>query len=651
MCGLAGFYNPHKREIQFTEAEQKKLDHLLLHRGPDAGGIHLEPDNLLCFSHRRLSIVELTEAAAQPMWNEAKTSLIIYNGEIYNNRELQNDLKSEGVIFRSHSDTETLLYLIDRWGIEGLHRINGMFSFAFFDMVQQKLLLVRDRFGIKPLYFNYQNEIWSFASEIKAFHAFPWVSFDINPHAVDHYLTFMTTPSPLTLYKNTYKLPAGHLLEIDKSGTASVKEWYSPLRAASQYPSSLYTDEETCIETTRFLLKESIKEHMHSDLPVGAFLSGGLDSSLNVALMSEHSSKIKTFTVAMDNNDENELAWARKVADKFGTDHHEIIITDEEAANFYEKMIEQVDEPVADSVNIPFYFVAQKAKEAGISVAQVGEAADELFFGYPMYERYAKLLSFEKATKKIPQSLKEWGASLIQSAFPYHANYTELARSWAEDNPLFLSGAVSFHPLAKERFLPSYDLYYDDLLLSLFPQFPYTQSSSEITRYHLDRLHHAIPDADPTQIIMFLELSQRLPDLLLMRANKMSMLTSLEARVPFLDHRLVEYLFFMPERFKTNGYQRKYLLKKVAQGLIPDEIIHRKKVGFAAPVKTWMKQGSLFNASIDQMAHSRPSYYTRYASYKKLPMTVSPALQAVQDWTIQNLLTTLHKNQNGKIQK
>lgn len=648
MCGFAGFYNPHRYSFSFDSSQQQVLNQSLLHRGPDAGNTYVHEDNLFCFSHRRLSIIDLSEAAAQPMWNQQKTMMIIYNGEIYNNLALREELEISGVQFQSTSDTETLLHVIQLWGLAGLHKLHGMFSFALFDLVQQRLILVRDRFGIKPLYFHHQKGIWSFASELKAFHALPWIDFEINPHSIDHYLTFMTAPAPLTLYKNMYKLPAGHYLEIDARGEATVKEWYTPLVALYNYPESFYTDEETCIETARSLLQESIKEHMYADVPVGAFLSGGIDSSLNVALMAQHSSQIKTFTVAMENNDENELAWARKVATMFGTDHHEIIVSDQEAAAFYEKMIYQVDEPLADSVNIPFYFVAQKARAENIIVAQVGEAADELFFGYPVYQRYAQLLAFEKYTKKIPASLKKWGASLIKSSLPYHEQYHALMRAWAEKTPLFLSGAVAFHPDVKEKFLPSYPLYQDDLLLQLFPHFPYTGSSSEITQYHLNRLQQVAPYADPVQKIMFLELSQRLPDLLLMRADKMSMLTSLEARVPFLDHRLVEYMFAMPQHYKAKQYQRKYLLKKIARGIIPDEIIDRKKVGFAAPVKIWMQKNSFFSASMSDRSSSDSVYLNRYAAYKKMPMVTSPALRAVQDWTIQNLLTTL-QNQNKRI--
>lgn len=641
MCGFAGFYNPLKRPLLFTREQQEALHQKIAHRGPDDSGIYLDENELFCFVHRRLSIVDLSPAAAQPMWNQQRSKIIIYNGEIYNHQALKKELEFEGIVFHSNSDTETLLHILDRWGIEGLHRINGMFSFVYFDYQTKKVYLVKDRFGMKPLYFNKTNEIWSFTSEMKAFDQLPWINKEISRSAMDHYLTFMVTPAPMTLYKNSYKLPAGYLVEIDQFGNGKTMQWYTPLVAFQKHSAADYPCENSAIENVSFLLKQSIKEHMHADVPVGAFLSGGIDSSLNVALMAQTSSKIKTFTVAMENNAESELPWAKKVADLFDTDHHELILSDHDAENMYEKMVYQTDEPLADCVNLPFYFVAQEARRQGISVVQVGEAADELFFGYPLYADYAKLLSLNQMTSYLPSPLKHFGATLIKNALPLHSNFQTLSQLWAENKPLFLGGALAFNQTEKEYFFDQSINESDPLLEQLFPFFPYTHKSVDLIEYHLNRLFAIVPDADIPQQIMFLELSQRLPELLLMRADKMSMLASVEARVPFLDHRLVEYMIAMPQNIKAPHFQLKYILKKVARGIIPDEIIDRKKVGFAAPVKTWMAPHSSFLQKLEKNIEKHPLQKALYKKYQTMPFATNDYLHAVQKWTLHNLLTTL----------
>lgn len=642
MCGIAGFYNPKKITTDISRATLDALHTRIEHRGPDGNGIYLTDDHTLGLVHRRLSIIDLSDAASQPMWNTEKTLVIVYNGEIYNHFELKQELEGLGYRYQSASDTETILHAYDAWGIDALHKMRGMFSFALFDTRTRDLYLVRDRFGIKPMYLSNHAGIWSFASEIKAFSALPWIHTEINEAAISHYLTFMITPSPTTLYKNMYKLPAGYYLKIGGDGQYQATRWYNPIHAIQTTNKSDYADEQTCIERTRDLLETSIKEHMMSDVPVGAFLSGGVDSSLNVALMAKHGQKLKTFTVAMESSATHELAWARTVAEQCGTEHHEIIISDAQALEVYEKMVYHTDEPLADCVNIPFYFVAQEARRQGVVVAQVGEGADELFFGYPLYAHYARLMQQLKPLKYVPESLKKFGATLIKSAFPHHVNYQDLAVLWAHNRPLFLGGAIAFNQ-SQKKYLPlPQEHSFDSFVDHLYPGFPQAGDSASIIEYHLRTLTDAVPEADFAQHIMYLELVQRLPELLLMRADKMAMMASLEARVPFLDHRLVEYLFAMPQARKVPGLKLKYILKKVAEGIIPHEIIYRTKVGFAAPVMQWFKPGAQFEQYFSaQNRHAQGAYVALHKAYQHAPFVTSPYNRAVQQWTLQNLLTSL----------
>lgn len=592
MCGIAGY-------IQITKKESVSDDLLLAmqrsiaHRGPDGAGIWKSLEHQVGFAHRRLSIIDLSEAGIQPMTNSDQSIIVCFNGEIYNYLDIRSQLEHLGYKFVSKTDTEVLIHGYAEWGISFLHKLEGMFAFALFDKTKNELFLVRDRIGIKPLYFTIQDGSLSFASEIKALWTLPWNRQEHNAMGFFHYLTFMVTPAPSTMYKDVYKLPAGFYTRIDCERTISFHEWYTPLTHAPHAEQRELNNEDFCIEKIRFLLRESTKKHMISDIPFGAFLSGGIDSSLNVALMAHEIKRVKTFTVAFsDEPESSELKWARLIAKQFDTDHHEILISEQDAFNFYEKMIYHLDEPLADPVCIPFYYVAKLAKDNGVTVAQVGEGSDELFFGYNIYAQYQKLYNkFWNPLQGVPLFMRKCAYYTGKTIFHKSPSITDTLHKWAYNRPLFWGGAIAFNERQKNGFIQqhNFDVSHLDtsIIEKIYKGLQYNEGSHAIVDYHLGKIHNNQPEASFIKQMTYLELKQRLPELLLMRADKMSMATSVEARVPFLDHKIVEFAMNIPDHIKFKNNIPKYILKKACEGIIPNEIIYRKKMGFSAPIVRW----------------------------------------------------------------
>jgi len=524
-----------------------------------------------------------------------------------------------------------------------------MFAFALFDLDKQHGYLVRDRIGVKPLYFSLQGGVLSFASEIKALWPLPWIDKKVNDLAWYHYLTFMVTPAPFTIFDGIYKLPAGFYAEIDAHKRISFREWYSPLETLQLGETKEYASEAFCVQRIKDLLLESTKKRMIADVPVGAYLSGGLDSSLNVALMSQFSSKIKTFTVACsDDAETNELAWARQVSKQFGTEHHEIVISEKEAFDFYQRMVYMLDEPLADCVCIPFYYVSQLAHDSGMKVVQVGEGADELFFGYPLYAQYATLYQqiWKPSVSFIPAFARrgvEYLARPITTSRPLKA---EILSNWANDRSLFWGGALAFGEGQKQplrSFLAKRPVDRDYVVSQIYPGLRQAFDSHAIIDYHMSRLNAIAPSADIGKQMLYLELKQRLPELLLMRADKMSMAASIEAREPYLDHHLVEFMMHVPlhVRFKKNT--TKYLLKRAAENFLPSSIIYRPKVGFAAPTFKWFEHGRYFPAYFDRLAQETGQFPVEAKNgvlqVIDSDMNKNSRHRAVQNWVLQQMWT------------
>jgi asparagine synthase (glutamine-hydrolysing) len=597
MCGIVGIFN-HSSHEEVSPDLLARMRDSMTHRGPDDQGIYVTPDRSLGFGHRRLSIIDLSDAARQPMSDDSGKIWIIFNGEIYNYKELRCELERTGVVFRTKSDTEVLIYLYQKHGREMLHSLRGMFAFAIWDGERRELFLARDRIGVKPLYYTNRNGSFIFASEIKAILASDKVARAVDVEAFYHYLSFLTTPAPKTLFENIFKLPAAHRMVVDDRGNVHIEQWWSPLTEHQRV-----LPEETYIEDIRHLLNESIRYRMVSDVPFGVFLSGGIDSSTNVALMARMMDRpVQTFSIGFkDQPAYNEFTYARQVADAFRTDHHEIQISLRDLLEFLPQLVYHQDEPIADPVCIPVYYVAKLAKENGVTVCQVGEGSDELFCGYPHWSYVLGLEPLRKIYGFVPGPIRRLTAALASHVDDVSSGRLEYIRRASHDEPIFWGGAEAFFEPDKRALL------HRDMREKLNG----TSSARVVMTYFKEYLErtHAV---DPLTWMSFIDLKLRLPELLLMRVDKMTMATSVEARVPFLDHKLVEYVMSIPQDRKVPGLQSKYLLKKAVRGVIPDEIIDRRKQGFGVPVVEWFQQelGTAVRQKLSAFAKSH-SYLDR----------------------------------------
>lgn len=647
MCGVVGFVNCCSDQMP---VEQKFLDRMQLrvaHRGPDGHGMWVSDNGQIGLAHRRLSILDLSDAAAQPMFDKNRTVVISFNGEIYNHPELRKELEKLGHCYSSNSDTETILYAYKQWGIDSLRRFEGMFAFALYDIYKDELYLVRDRIGIKPLYFSLQGDRLSFASEIKALWELPWIKKELNPEGLYHYLTYLATPAPMTIYHKIYKLPAGFYIKIDRQRKISFHEWYDLLKPSVTYSTQELNDEQFCINKIRSLLQNSIRTHMLSDVPYGVFLSGGIDSSLNVALMSKFVDRVKTFNVSFSDGPEFcERAWARRVAKQFNTEHHEIVISEKEAFDFFEKMVYYQDEPLADCVCIPLYYVAKLLKDAGVTVVQVGEGSDELFCGYTSYARYVDTYyRWWRPSSMLPSFVRKKMFNLIQKAFPrYDAAYLDIAYNWALDRKLFWGGAIALTERTKRGLWNApISVDHDPVIEQIYGDFRQCFDSYTVVDYHLNKFRKQNPQPDFLQSMIYLEFKQRLPELLLMRVDKMAMATAVEGRVPFLDHPMVEFALQIPSKFKYKNGTTKYILKKACEGILPNDVIYRKKVGFAAPTKRWLKSGTYFKPYFLDMLATKEKSINSYLNVMGIKRLFEHNQRDDVDntlylWTLQNVM-------------
>jgi asparagine synthase (glutamine-hydrolysing) len=572
------------------------------HRGPDDAGLYVSEDRRVGLGNRRLAIVDLSPAGRTPMPNEDGTIWVTFNGEIYNHEKLSPGLIERGHIYRSRTDTETIVHLYEERGLDFVADLEGDFAIGLWDERARTLVLARDRIGVKPLYYTLARGRLIFASEIKAILEHPEVARDMNEEALYHYLSFLTTPAPETLFAGIKKLPAGCMLTCDARGDMKVNRYWDAL--ARDYDH----DEHEAAAEVRRLLSESVEKRMMSDVPFGVFLSGGIDSTANVALMAGLVSQpVRTFTVGFrDNPEYNEIEQARDVAREYGTDHHEIIISQQEMLDFLPDLIFHQDEPIADPVCVPIYYVSKLARESGTKVIQVGEGSDELFCGYGDYARYLDIYDrlwrpLSRLPKPARRAMAALGEVLLNTsveAFPtrWRKATPDLLRRLAEDEELFWSGAMVFDESHKRLLFKRAARERINLRRNGTGEI----SSFQIVREDLDRLLASRPDADVLERIIYLEMKLRLSELLLMRVDKMTMATSVEARVPFLDHKLVEFAMGLPREMKYRDGQTKYILKRALEGIVPERVIKRKKRGFGAPINEWMlgRLGSFVESSL-----------------------------------------------------
>lgn len=607
MCGIVGFFN-HRTTAPADKQVLVSMRDAMEHRGPDGAGAWISEDGRVALGHRRLSIIDLSDTAAQPM-ADGRGLVVTFNGEIYNHRRLRAELGDRGHAFvTDHSDTEVLLHGFREWGLQGLlERLEGDFAFAIWDGAAHKLSLARDRIGVKPLYFGVAGGAFIFASEIKAMLRHPSVGRDIDPMAMYHYLSFLTTPAPQTMFAGIQKLPAGCWLEVEEGKVRAGRYWdAAPGRGID--PSETKGLSETALEDfyvqgVRTRLEDAVEKRMMSDVPVGVFLSGGVDSSTNVALMSRHSNgPVRTFTIGFkDHQHLNELDHARRIAERYNTEHHEILIDEQDMVGYLERLVHFQDEPIADWVCIPLHFVSKLAKDSGVTVIQVGEGADEQFCGYASYMGYLRLYHryWKPFRTMVPGFARKGAAALALAAARRRQSlgvYADILDRAARDREHFWSGAMVFWESQKRRivnpeaFRPA-PVHEDVRATGLLPDAYEETDTFNVINSFLQPFDSAHPGEDALTRMIHNEFRLRLPELLLMRVDKITMSSSLEARVPFLDHKLVEFTMDIPESWKTRGGEPKYVLKKAVEDLLPHDLIYRKKQGFGAPMSQWLRGG------------------------------------------------------------
>ena len=563
MCGICGkIYVDTARRIE--PAEIVAMCDTMVARGPDAGGIHI--DRHAGIGHRRLSIIDL-EASVQPMANEDGTVWIVYNGEIYNFAELRQELLARGHQFRTAGDTEVIVHLYEEFGPDCVTRLRGMFAFAIWDARTDTLFLARDRIGVKPLYYILDNHALLFGSELKALSADPHFQAhrEIDLEAVHSYLSFLCVPDPLCIYRGVRKLPAGHTLTL-RGGRAEVRRYWDVT-----FSDEKGLSEAEWGERLLDLLREAVRIRLVADVPLGAFLSGGIDSSTVVALMTGLMDRpVKTFSIGFSDRAYNEASDAKLVAQHLGTDHTELILSPREARFVIPGLLEHFDEPFADSSAIPTYYVSKLAREK-VTVALSGDGGDELFGGYPW--RQARPF-YQRALSSLPHSARA-GIRRLSGLLPHHFPGSNFLRQIDIPYERYILDAMAVFDDEDRRALYA-------------PAFADATKGIDAYRHHLPHLSSGIDRSWPTRMMEY-DLKTYLPNDILTKVDRMSMLTSLEAREPLLDHRLVELAAQIPSRLKIRNGVGKHILKRVIAPYLPLDVLQKRKQGFSVPLGAWLR--------------------------------------------------------------
>ncbi|MDD4215122.1 MAG: asparagine synthase (glutamine-hydrolyzing) [Bacteroidales bacterium] len=557
MCGIAGFYS---EQNIFSNEDLVKMTQRLQHRGPDASGHFF--DGYIGLGHRRLSIIDLSEAANQPMLSHDNNFVIAYNGETYNFREIREEiLKQRTIKFQTSSDTEVILEDFALWGVSFVNKLNGMFAIAIFNKAEKKLYLFRDRIGIKPLYYFFDGHNFAFASEIKSLLTSPFIkkSVKINRSSINEFLYLGYIPEPHTIYDKIYKFPSASHAVVNSEGIFISSYW----NIEEKIEGDLFSDETQAKNKLKTLLENSVKYRLISDVPFGTFLSGGVDSSLVTAIAQSVSSKpVNTFSIRFEDSKYNESAYAQKVADYLGTRHHEFKVTEKDAIALIPELIDVYDEPFSDSSAIPTMLVSKLARKY-VTMTLSGDGGDELFMGYGAYNWARRMQNpfYRAFHKPIYFSLSMLGDRYRRAAHIFdYPGYSKIkSHIFSQEQYLFKCNEIFklLHPDFRQEILLSEDL-----------------KSTSIS-------------ASEAQALF--DLKYYLKDDLLVKVDRASMKYSLETRVPLLDYRIVEFAFNLSEKLKIKGTTQKYLLKEVLYDYIPRQYFDRPKWGFAIPLKKWLK--------------------------------------------------------------
>lgn len=567
MCGIVGFVNKAANGVDRLVLE--KMNAAIIHRGPDDDGFYSDAEAALGI--RRLSIIDVT-GGHQPIHNEDQTKWIVFNGEIYNYQDIRDDLEKRGHKFYTKSDTEAVVHLYDEFGADCLAYLRGMFAFAIWDTREKSLFLARDRIGKKPLIYSHQpNGDLIFGSEFQALLQHPSVSRDVDFSAIDSYLSFQCVPAPLTAYRSIRKLEPGHWLRW-RSGEIETRRYWLP-----DFSKKIEISEEEAIEETTRLLREATRLRLISEVPLGAFLSGGVDSSTIVALMAEASERpVKTFSIGFEEEDFSELKYAKLVAEHVGAEYNEFIVRPS-ALDVLPVLVEHYGEPYADSSAIPTYYVARETRKH-VTVALNGDGGDESFAGY---ERYAAM-KLAESYRRLPGPLRKPIIGRAVGILPS----SEMKRTRIRDLKRFIKAAE----LPKtERYLRWVSAFDQHAKASIYTADFAASLSGENS---LDFIETWFSKANGSGIVdtaMLADQMTYLPNDLLVKVDIATMANSLEARSPFLDHKLIEFAASLPSGIKMSGLQTKSLLKKVAARLVPAQVVYRRKMGFGVPIGKWFR--------------------------------------------------------------
>ncbi|WP_417793788.1 asparagine synthase (glutamine-hydrolyzing) [Terasakiella pusilla] len=582
MCGIAGLldYTGNTSSSDLARLTRIMTD-TLIHRGPDGGDVWVDGENGVGLGHRRLAIIDLSQAGHQPMTSQDGRFVMVYNGEVYNAEDLRPDLSQKGVQFRGHSDTEVILNGFTHWGIEAtIKKLIGMFAIALWDKKERCFYLIRDRLGIKPVYWADTGKQFLFGSELKALYPHPDCPQALDRNAIASFVRHNCIPAPHTVITGIQKLMPGHILKRDAAGSQTIQPFWSLQQVVESRQIQNRPDTEI-INDLEHLLKDAVKRRMIADVPLGAFLSGGIDSSLVAALMQSQSDQpIRTFSIGFEEEGYNEAKHAGEVARHLGTDHTELYVSPEQARDVIPKLADYYDEPFADSSQIPTYLVSQMTRDH-VTVALSGDGGDELFGGYT---RYLTAQKYGNSLFALPQPLRTLASTMIRALPP---------RAWQQLIKVIPASKRPSHMVDKLYKLANVlkgnqDDYYRSLVTH-WPEPDQLVKGAKEPRGLIweDSVQHLIPNA--VERMQYLDTLTYMQDDILTKVDRASMAVSLEARVPLIDHRVVEYSWTLPDHLKIQHGVGKWALRDILYRYVPQDLIERPKMGFGVPIDAWLR--------------------------------------------------------------
>lgn len=630
MCGIAGI-------VALERGRRVDLDvvrlmiNALVHRGPDDCDHWLSPDGDVGLGHRRLSIVDLSSAGRQPMANADGSVVVNYNGEIYNYKTLRADLQRGGHRFRSATDTECILHLYSEKGPDLLADLEGDYALAIWDQRRRELFLARDRAGVKPLYYSVTGGYLLFASEVRALLASGMIARELNLASLYHYLSFLASPPGSALVRGVEKLEVGSAMLV-RSGSSDLRKW----RYWEPMPGRVEIGGRDLDEQLAALFEDSVSKRSMADVPVGVLFSGGVDSTINAVTFQKSTAprNVRTFTVGMPGSQIDESGQAAKMARIIGTEHHEVLIDDATVLNDLEMLTRAQDEPVSDPVSLPLFYVSRLARESGTVVLQAGEGADEIFCGYSKYLKFARTHEWEshpvvRAAGLILSPFYD-GLGRRSGAYPSCVKIIEALRRVSLRQDVFMSSAVAYYELEKRK-----------LLSPVYLEAVNGIDSYDVVRSLRQRVEDANPEASYLQKMVFMELNLRLPELLLMRVDKMSMANSIEVRVPFLDHRLIEFALSVPDDFKVRNGIPKEPIKRLAAQFVDRKCIYAPKRGFGFPIQRLIKSTmveALFRDLLNDRSSVATDFFDRATILNKLERGPTTVNEGFKLWVVFNFL-------------